>query len=101
MRSRLVCGLASVTGGRLVLTPGADPATCWQGTAHARKVRAQWGRLFRLGGHRKEQAFAEKAGAFGTGGKGTRSKSLAGGPRRRWRASSPVDVAISGGEKRP
>ncbi len=30
MRSRLVCGLASVTGGRLVFTPAGGSGTCWQ-----------------------------------------------------------------------
>src|SRR5215510_9275650 len=29
-RSRLVIGLASVTGGRLVFTPGGGSGTCWQ-----------------------------------------------------------------------
>src|SRR5882672_9543760 len=30
IRSRLVCGLASVTGGRFVFTPAGGSGTCWQ-----------------------------------------------------------------------
>ena len=100
MRSRLVCGFASVTGGRFVFTPGGGSGTCWhRNCSRTNRPRAvgEESSGFAVSARNKPCPRIPARSEFA--GNGTRSKSLAGAGHaidpRQFRA----DVAVIGREQ--